>query len=146
MISRRQDHHCRRWLSREKCCQVFLGQCRHHYTSGEWILHCVNSSAEFVVVCSNDTYVLVLLIAHFEKMRCKQLWMRAGTSKKPKYIPVHTVCESMKPVVPNIKTILSFHAVTSCDTVSFFAGHSKKRHGKPSWSSLHFLIALAVVN
>lgn len=113
-----------------KCSRVNVDttalQGRHEEADTRMILHCVNSSAEFVVVCSNDTDVLVLLIAHFDKMRCRQLWMRAGTSKKPKYLPVHTVRESMKPVVPNIETILCFHAVTGCDTVSFFAGHSKK--------------------
>ena len=73
-----------------------------------------------------DTDVFCLLIAHIDKMRCKQLWMKAGTSKKPKYLPIHTIRERLKNSVSKIETILPFHAITGCDTVSFFAGHSKK--------------------
>ena len=53
------------------------------------ILHCIHSDAEFLVVACQETDVFCLLIAHIEKMRCKQLWMKAGTSKKPKYLPIH---------------------------------------------------------
>ena len=52
--------------------------------------------------------------------------MKAGTSKKPKYLPIHTIRERLKNSVSKIETILPFHAITGCDTVSFFAGHSKK--------------------
>ncbi|KAL9960047.1 hypothetical protein ACROYT_G033445 [Oculina patagonica] len=40
-------------------------------------------NAEFLVVSSQDTDVFLLLVSHFDKMSCKQLWMKAGTSKKP---------------------------------------------------------------
>jgi len=51
------------------------------------ILHCVQSDAEFLV-SSQDTDGFILLIAHLEKMSCKQLWMRMGTSKKPRCLGV----------------------------------------------------------
>ena len=37
-----------------------------------------------------------------------------------------------------VETILSFHAITGCDTVSFFAGHSKKT----SWKTFteHYML------
>ena len=52
--------------------------------------------------------------------------MRAGTFKKPKYLPIHMICEHLKKKIPEVNTILSFHAITGCDTVSYSAGHSKK--------------------
>ena len=73
-----------------------------------------------------DTDVFCLLIAHINKMRFKQLWMKAGTSKKCKYLPIHTIRKRLKSSVSKIETILSFHVITGCDTVSFFARHSKK--------------------
>ncbi|KAL2088639.1 hypothetical protein ACEWY4_015538 [Coilia grayii] len=54
----------------------------HEEADTRIVLHCVHSNAEFLVVSSQDTDVLLLLIAHFDKMQCKQLWMRMGTSKK----------------------------------------------------------------
>ncbi|CAH3174764.1 unnamed protein product [Porites lobata] len=98
----------------------------HEEADTRIILHCIHSDAEFLVVACQDTDVFCLLIAHIDKMRCKQLWMKAGTSKKPKYLPIHTVRERLKNSVSKIETILPFHAITGCDTVSFFAGHSKK--------------------
>ena len=98
----------------------------HEEADTRIILHCIHSDAEFLVVACQDTDVFCLLIAHIDKMRCKQLWMKAGTSKKPKYLPIHTIRERLKNSVSKIETILPFHAITGCDTVSFFAGHSKK--------------------
>ncbi|KAL9966179.1 hypothetical protein ACROYT_G024217 [Oculina patagonica] len=55
----------------------------HEEADTRMILHCVHSDAEFLVVSSQDTDVFLLLVSHFDKMSCKQLWMKAGTSKKP---------------------------------------------------------------
>lgn len=71
-----------------------------------------------------------LLVSDFDKMIYKQLWMRTGTSKKPKYLPIHTVCERLRETIPELETILSFHAITGCDTVSYFAGYRKKTSWK----------------
>ena len=60
------------------------------------ILHCLLSDVEFLVVSCQDTDVFLLLVSHFDKMSCKQLWMKAGTSKKPKYLPIHMIRENLK--------------------------------------------------
>ena len=88
------------------------------------ILHCINIEAESIVVCSRDTDVLVLLIAHFSKMKCTQLWMKSGTSKKPRYIPVHEVHQRLAADI--ISALLPFHVITACDSVSQLLGHGKK--------------------
>lgn len=50
--------------------------------------------------------------------------MKAGTSKKPKFIPVHTIYERL--TTPVVDALIPFHALTGSDTTSFLAGHSKK--------------------
>lgn len=102
----------------------------HEEADTRIVLHCVHSNAKFLVVSSQDTDVLLLFIAHFDKMQCKQLWMRMGSSKKPRHIPIHTVRESLRGQVPNIENVLSFHAITGCDTISYFVGHGKKTSWK----------------
>ena len=103
------------------------------------ILHCLHSDAEFLVVSCQDTDVFLLLVSHFDKMSCKELWMKAGTSKKPKYLPIHVIRENLKQKIPEVETILSFHAITGCDTVSYFAGHSKKTSWK-TFTEHHMLL------
>ena len=94
------------------------------------IVYCLNSDAEFLVILCQDTDVYLLLVSHFDKMSCKQLWMKADTSKKPKYHPIHMIRENLMQTVPGVETIFSFHAITGCDTVSYFAGYSKKTSWK----------------
>ena len=98
----------------------------HEEADTRIIVHCIHSSAETVVVSARDTDVLLLLLAHFNKMKCKQLWMKSGTFAKPQYIPVHKIRENI-PLEDNVmETILPFHAITGCDSVSYLYGHTKK--------------------
>lgn len=52
--------------------------------------------------------------------------MKAGTMKKPKYVPVHEMGRELGFSDNVLKILPAFHSVTGCDTVSFFSGHSKK--------------------
>ena len=66
--------------------------------------------------------------------------IRAGTSKKPRYLPIHTICERLKKtIIPEVEAILPFHAITGCNTVSYFAGHSKKTSWK-TFTEHHMLL------
>ena len=76
----------------------------HEEADTRIILHCIHSDAEFLVIACQDTNVLCLLIAHIDKMRYKQLWMKAGTSKKPKYLPIHPIRERLKNSVSKRET------------------------------------------
>ena len=90
------------------------------------ILHCVQDKTDSAVVQARDTDILVLLIAHFNKMAYRRLWFKAGTSKKRKYIPIHSIVEQM-PYGPTVlETLPAFHALTGSDVTSFLSGHSKK--------------------
>ena len=96
----------------------------HEEADTRVVLHCINNSADSVVVYARDTDILVLLLAHFEKMPCKNLWLKAGTYKKPKYFPIHELHQDLPK--SQIESILAFYAIIGCDSVSFIAGHSKK--------------------
>ena len=87
------------------------------------ILHAINSNYNYIVVSSRDTDVLVLLISHFHRMNCTELWMKCGTQKQPKYIPIHDIVSKMSPNA--LKALIPFHTLTGCDTTSFLAQHTK---------------------
>ena len=57
-------------------------------------------------------------------MGCTHLYTKAETSNAPKYFPVHEI--RMLPYMNLVDTLLAFHAITGCDSVSQFSGHGKK--------------------
>jgi len=98
----------------------------HEEADTRIILHCIHSNAQTIVVTARDTDILILLLAHFNKLTCSQLWLKAGTSKMPKYVPIHDIRKQLGLSDQVYETIPAFHAITGCDTVSYFSGHSKK--------------------
>ena len=96
----------------------------HEEADTRLILHCIHAQMETLVVSARDTDVLLLLLAHYDRIQCKRLYMKAGRSKAPKYLPVHEI--HMLLSADQVDTLLAFHAVTGCDSVSQFSGHSKK--------------------
>ena len=101
-------------------------EAKHEEADTRLILHCVKSQASSVVVAARDTDVLVLLLAHFSKMPSTKVWMKAGTSKNRKYIPIHTIVDQILPDNSFLGALPAFHSLTGSDTTSFLAGHSKK--------------------
>ncbi|KAL8592266.1 hypothetical protein ACOMHN_036900 [Nucella lapillus] len=101
-------------------------EARHIEADTRIILHCVNSQAASIVVSARDTDVLVLLLAHFHKMPCQKVWMKTGTAKQRKYLPVHTIVEHLRLHQDALEALPAFHALTSSDTTSYLAGHTKK--------------------
>ena len=95
----------------------------HEEADTRLILHCIHAHVESMVMYIRDTDVLVLLLPHYDKMGCTNLLMKTGTSKHPKYIPVHAIhCQVP---IGQVSSILAFHAITGCDSVSQLSGHSK---------------------
>ena len=82
--------------------------------------HAMSHGYRRIVVNARDTDVLLLLIS-FSMSLTPEIWMRAGTTTKRRFIAIHKV--TLPPAVR--KNILAFHAVTGCDTTSKFAGMSK---------------------
>ncbi|KAG1647324.1 Down syndrome cell adhesion molecule-like protein 1 [Nymphon striatum] len=98
----------------------------HEEADTRVVLHCIHSNEQTIVVTASDTDILILLLAHFNKLTCSQLWLKAGTSKKPKYVPIHDIRKQLGFSDQVYEIIPAFHAITGCDTVSYFSGHSKK--------------------
>jgi len=98
----------------------------HEEADTRLILHsceAVNEGYQRVLVICRDTDVMLLLI-HFVSTRISEVWMVSGTAKNRKCYPLHAVSERLtQPVRENL---LSFHALTGCDTTSYFSGHAKK--------------------
>ena len=86
------------------------------------ILHAVDASEKNyhrIVVYSKNTNDL-LLIYH---QTAPEVWMNAGTMKKPRCIAVHAISNSMSPQL--IRYLLSYHAITGSDSTSQFSEYGK---------------------
>ncbi len=95
-------------------------------TTKRLILHlceAVDEGYERVLVISRDTDVLLLLV-HVMPTKPVEVWMISRTAKSRKCYPV---LEASQRLTQCVKTILlSFHALTGCDTTSDFHGYGKK--------------------
>ena len=100
----------------------------HEECDTRLILHCIHAHMNTIVIPVRDTDVL-LLLAHYSRIDCIRLYMKAGTSKAPTYLPVHEILQNLS--VEQLDTLLAFHAVTGCNNVSQFSGHGIKK--KPAW-------------
>ena len=87
------------------------------------ILHCIHAHMNTIVVSVRDTDVLLLLLAHYSRIDCTRLYMKAGTSKAPNYFPVQEIHQNHS--VEQLDTLLAFYTVTGCDGVSQFSGHGE---------------------
>ena len=84
-------------------------------------IHCSQVSAcTSIVISASDTDVLLLLVSFYSEIN-RRLWMVAGTSSKPKNIPVHAVVEKNFPSLDLRKHLVAFHALTA-----FFLWHIKE--------------------
>jgi hypothetical protein len=98
----------------------------HEEADTRLILHAseaVNMGYQRIIVMCRDTDVMLLLL-HFIAHKAIEVWMISGTAKKQKYIPIHQVAKTVPDAVKN--NLLSFHALTGCDTTSSFSRHGKK--------------------
>ena len=59
-------------------------------------------------------------------MPAKKLWLKAGTAKNRKFIPVHDIVEKLSFQDSLLDNLSAFHAFTGSDVTSYIAGHSKK--------------------
>ena len=85
-------------------------------------LHAARSRFASVVIVSEDTDVLVLLLA-FRSFIPSSIFIKCGSHTRVKYIEVSRVVESVGANV--CRSLPGFHAFSGCDTVSAFAGRGK---------------------
>ena len=73
---------------------------------------------ERVVILSNDTDVVVLMIHYMNRFLSrglKELWLRYGTGAKQRFIPIHSLCIKLGDIQ---HSILKAHILTGCDVTS----------------------------
>jgi hypothetical protein len=101
-------------------------EAKHEEGDTRIILHCMEIDSDVIVVQARDTDVFILLLANFHWMPCRQLWIKAGTMKRRRYIPIHSLIDNL-PYGPTVlETLPAFHVLTGCDTTSHISGHSTK--------------------
>ena len=66
--------------------------------------------------------MLAVSVAGF--IQADEVWVTFGSGKNMRYIPAHPLGTDKVSALP------VFHALTGCDTVSFFGGRGKKQPGK----------------
>ena len=104
-------------------------QSDHEEADTRMILHAHNASQDHdrVVIQSPDTDVAVLATHLFSSLSCKQLWFRTGVKDKLRFIPIHSLVESLGS--DTCASFPCFHALTGCDSRSGIYGIGKKKPG-----------------
>lgn len=101
----------------------------HEEADTRMILHAAyavrESPTSVIVIQSPDTDVLVLCVCHFTEIGCRQLWFRTGVSDRQRYIPVHTIQQSLGE--RSCQSLPAFHALTGCDSTSSISRRGKKK-------------------
>ena len=103
-----------------------LQPCNHEEADFRIFLHVHDAALQHhrVLIRSGDTDVFVLAVAQMQRITDKELWLAFGTGKQFRYLPIHDIARSLGP--ERSLALPVFHALTGCDTVSFFGGKSKK--------------------
>ena len=74
------------------------------------------------MIRSTDTDVLA--VAAVATLDLKELWVSYETGKNHRILPAHLFAKALGP--PKSKRLPIFHALTGCDTTSFFAVYGKR--------------------
>ena len=90
--------------------------------------HVVAHSCQTIVESARDTDVLLLLIMHSHHIHCKDSWMMSRTAKKRKYINIRTLHDELHHEF--VPALLPYHALTGCDSTSYFFGRLKQSSWK----------------
>lgn len=109
-------------------CDIDSLKSDHEEADTRIILHAKEASEqgyERLVVRCKDTDVLVLL-PFFSNELCQEIWMQTGSFNSPKFVKVHQIHiqNTMR------ESLLGYHAITGCDTVSHFRGYDKNKSWK----------------
>ena len=112
--------------SSERTNLELLAPCTHEEADTRLMVHALDAASNGcnrIRIRSNDTDVIVLAIAVANTLLANEVWVTYGTGKNVHNIPAHTVATSLG---PKASVLPMFHALTGCDTVSFFGGRRKK--------------------
>ena len=104
-------------------------QCKHEEADARMVLRARHAGGT-CVIHSDDTDVLVLLLAHSSSLT--KCYMKKAKGAKIKIIDLSLVVSSLEMQLdPGIdkncflKAFIGVHAITGCDTISAFSGKGK---------------------
>lgn len=104
-----------------------LAPCSHEEADTRLLIHALDTAANGhhrILIRSNDTDVVVLAISLAGLLQAHKIWVTFGCGKSLQHIPVHLIWTTLGP--DKATALPLFHALTGCDTVSFFSGRGKK--------------------
>lgn len=109
-----------------------LAPCTHEEADTRILLHledAVRQQYNKVSIRTVDTDVVVLAITSAQRLGITELWVAFGAGKNFRLLPIHELANALGP--QRCIALPFFHALTGCDTVSFFGGKSKRT----SWNT-----------
>ncbi len=104
-----------------------LAPCSHEEADTRLLIHAFDAQRcghQRIKIRSNDTDVIVLAVSEFNTIQAERLWVAYGTGKTFTYLPIHVIAQSLSE--EEAKALPLLHALTACDTVSFFCGRGKR--------------------
>ena len=75
------------------------------------------------IIWSLDTDVMISGVYSSHELGT-DIWFRTGTTEKVRYIPLHEISANLGQELT--ATLLAFHAITACDSTSYFKDRGKK--------------------
>ena len=116
-------------------CMEGLQPCSHEEADTRIFLHVLHAAKQHdrIMIRTVDTDVFVLAVSQMERIPEREVWLAFGTGRQFKYYPIHEIAVSLGP--QKSRALPVFHAITGCDTVSFFCGKGKKS-AWDTWSVL----------
>ncbi|KAG1652798.1 hypothetical protein GQR58_026049 [Nymphon striatum] len=107
------------WISTDRSTDHLSSN--HEEADTRLILHASQQGYERCVLQCRDTDVLVLAVAHRDSLP-SETWFSMGLKAKRSFIPIHSIS------LPDeqIQTLIAFHSLTGCDSVSQSADIGKK--------------------
>ena len=111
-----------------------MEDCTHEEADTRIILHVLlasQSGYRRVMIRTIDTDVVTLAVSKMQDIDVDEVWIAFGTGKHFRYLPIHDIASHLRP--QRAKALPMLHAITGCDTVSFFSGKGK-RSAWDTWS------------
>ena len=104
-----------------------LAPCTYEEADTRLMVHVLDAASRGhrrIRIRSNNKDVVLLVISVAGTLPTDELWVTFGPGKNVQNIPAHAIAISLGP--DKAPTPPMFHALTGCDTVSFFGGRKKK--------------------
>ncbi|KAG7160431.1 hypothetical protein Hamer_G001677 [Homarus americanus] len=106
-----------------------LTPCNHEEADTRKMVHAADAlecGHRRILIRTVDTDVVILAVALANERSevLDELWLTFGTGKNRRYLAAHQIAKALGP--EKSRALPVFHAITNCDMVSAFAGHSKK--------------------